>query len=408
VVSMSLNPTPNPQRGSTAPEGADPDLTEAAWSRAQEADPARTETTALEWPTAAWSPPDRPRGQGRTALVGAVSGALAGAMVAGVVLVARPSAPGKVAAPQPSTAPASPLSGGSIDVRSIVAKVEPAVASITSSLGFGRFGGRAAGTGMILTGDGEVLTNAHVVEGGQSIQVAIPSRGTFPARVLGADAVHDVALLKVDAVSALPTVTFSTTPPQVGDPVVAIGNALALNGSPTVTTGIVSALDRQIDTASESLSHLIQTDAPINPGDSGGPLLNASGQVIGMNTAIAGNAQNIGFAIPVSQIQPLLAQLAQGGGSAAGRAYLGVSLADASPGAVVTAVVAGSPADSAGLRPGDVVTSVDGTAVQDAAGLVSVIRSHRPGDRLSLTVRRGSSTRTVRVTLGSAPQQLTQ
>jgi putative serine protease PepD len=293
----------------------------------------------------------------------------------------------------------------------VLAKVEPAVVTITSS-GLGAFGNSTgAGTGMVLTADGEVLTNAHVVSGATSIRVAVPGKGSHPAHVLGVDVADDVAVVKMDAVSGLSTVAFGASSTlHVGDPVVAVGNALDLQGGPTVTSGIISALNRQIDTESGQLSHLIQTQAPINPGNSGGPLLDSAGRVIGMNTAVAGDAQNIGFAIAVDQIKPLITRLEKGDGgastAAASGGYVGVSVDDAQTatgGAVVTQVVTGSPAAQAGLQAGDVVVAVDGRSVAGAADLVSAIRSHAPGDRVRLTILRNGQQGGVTVTLTSRP-----
>ena len=297
---------------------------------------------------------------------------------------------------------------GALDVKAVLAKAEPAVVSITSTVS-SRFGrGRAAGTGVLITPDGEVLTNNHVVEGGSNIKVTIIGKGTHNAHVLGTSPADDVALIQVEGVSGMPTVTLGSSDAlQVGDSVVTVGNALALDGGPTVTTGIVSALNRQIDTDTSTLAHLIQTDAPINSGNSGGPLLNSSAQVVGMNTAVAGNAQNIGFAIAVDTIKPLVPTLAKGGtpstSSATGGAYLGVSLQDASQGAQITDVGSGTPAAKAGLAVGDVVTAVDGQDVGSAADLVAAIRNHKSGDKIQLTVLHGSSSRSVSVTLASRP-----
>ena len=206
----------------------------------------------------------------------------------------------------------------------------------------------------------------------------------------------------------------------VGDDVVAIGNALALAGGPTVTEGIVSAKERTVPAGNETLEGMLQTDAAINPGNSGGPLANAQGQVIAMNTAVAAGApgepaQNVGFAIPVNRIKPLLADLRQGRAPVPSTAFLGAALVTLTPelrqqygfapdrGAVVGQVVAGSPAENAGLQVGDVVSAVDGEAVDSAEKLSRLIRQHKPGDRVQLRFVRGTTEHSVTVVLGSRP-----
>jgi S1-C subfamily serine protease len=230
------------------------------------------------------------------------------------------------------------------DVAAIAAKVDPAVVEVTSQVtvdvssggfGFGGLGGTQEeqetleGTGMIITSNGEVVTNNHVINGASSITVTLDgSSKSYTATVVGTDPAADLALLQIHGVSALPTVTFgNSSTMSVGDPVVAIGNALALGSSPTVTTGIISAENRTITAAndfggSETLTGMLQTDAAINPGNSGGPLLNAAGQVIGMNTAGGGgssgtSSENIGFAIPSNEIVSLLSSLEHGGSGSA-------------------------------------------------------------------------------------------
>jgi putative serine protease PepD len=212
----------------------------------------------------------------------------------------------------------------SASISQIVKKVSPAIVSITADDGDGS---GDEGTGMIITSSGEVLTNDHVIAGAESVTVALDgSTQQLSATVVGADPDKDVALLKIQGQSGLPTVTFDdSSGVQVGDQVVAIGNALALGDSPSVTSGIVSALNRTITAGdssgdgTETLSGMIQTDAAINPGNSGGALLNSSGEVIGMNTAAAGttsdgtSAEDIGFAIPASELESLISGLRSGG-----------------------------------------------------------------------------------------------
>jgi S1-C subfamily serine protease len=229
-----------------------------------------------------------------------------------------------------------------------------------------------------------------------------------------------VALLKIDRASNLPTVSLgSSSRLQVGEPVVAIGNALNLAGGPTVTSGIVSATNRNLSAQDPTLpSDLLQTDAAINAGNSGGPLVNGDGDVVGMNTLVlqqAGvqTAQNLGFAIPVDDIKPLLAQLARGVTTAP--AFLGVGVTTFSPspatgsttsathGALVQHVQAGSPAARAGVRPNDVIISFDGKDVTSDSGLVALIAGHRPGDRVRVVIGRGQSTQALTVTLAARP-----
>jgi S1-C subfamily serine protease len=242
--------------------------------------------------------------------VGGAGGALAGAAVSD----------GDSASPA-ATAPASPVANSGSDadnvVKPVLDKVEPSVVTIqtegTAQAGpFGRtVRTQAAGTGMIVRADGLIVTNAHVVEGADTVQVTLADGTTHQASVVGADSSLDIAVLQIDDnVSNLPTVNFATDAPEVGETVIAIGNALALGEEPTVTVGIVSAIDRSISTSeSDSMEHLIQTDAAINPGNSGGPLVDMDGKVIGMNTAVAGDSQNIGFAVAAATIVQAISDL---------------------------------------------------------------------------------------------------
>ena len=216
----------------------------------------------------------------------------------------------------------SQLSNSSLNVAQVVAKVEPAVVSIQATVDQGPFSSTAAGSGMILTSDGEVLTNAHVVNGASGITVTLSGQSQARAATLvGIDTNNDLALLKINGASNLPTVSLGkSSEVQVGDDVVAIGNALALQGSPTVTEGIISALNRSLGAGSGEMPGLIQTDAPISSGNSGGPLVNAAGQVIGINTAVATSSQettasNIGFAIPIDKAMTIVEQLRNGSSS---------------------------------------------------------------------------------------------
>ncbi len=327
------------------------------------------------------------------------------------------------------------------DVQAVLSRVEPAVVAIDSESGGASGSGdfvAAAGTGMILTADGEVLTNNHVVSGATSVTVTLFGQTkALPAHVLGTDPSVDVALVQIDHASNLPTVTLGdSSKTRVGDSVLAIGNALALAGGPSVTEGIVSAENRTLSAQNDSgqtenLTGLLQTDAAINPGNSGGPLVDSQAQVIGMNTAVAssssGNAptQNIGFAITVDSVKPLLAHLRTGGTGGAGSspsstvpvntAYIGVTVGPITPalqqqdhltpatGALVLSVQSGSPAEKAALQVNDVIVSLDGTAIKSPDDLHAVIHPLKPGQQVALGIYRGSAKMTVDVTLGTLP-----
>jgi putative serine protease PepD len=316
--------------------------------------------------------------------------------------------------------PASKVDQKGLDIPTILAKVRPSVVAIrtggTTAQGLQQ---EAAGSGIVLTKDGLVLTNAHVIDGASSIEIEFSDGSTHSATLVGELSSNDVALVRAAGVSdATPATLGSSDAMQVGDDVIAIGNALNLGEQPTVTLGIVSALDRSISAENESLDHLIQTDAAINPGNSGGPLVNAKGQVIGMNTAIIQNSQNLGFALAIDDIKPLIDEMKQGKAPAAttATAFLGIQTTDISEttpdvlqrfgvtvdhGAFVQAVTPGSGADQAGVQPGDVIIGVDGQDISSNQDVGEVIRKKSPGDRVELRIERGGEEMTVTATLGS-------
>ncbi len=366
-----------------------------------------------------------------TALVAALVGGLVGAVVGAgsQQTIVKSFFPNRSALVHPQ------------DVQAVLAKVEPAVVAIDSQSGGSAGSGdfvEAAGTGMILTPDGEVLTNNHVVAGATSVTVTLFGQTkSLPARVLGTDPAVDVALVQIDHASGLPTVTLGDSSlTRVGDSVLAIGNALALAGGPSVTEGIVSAENRTLSAENdagqtENLTGLLQTDAAINPGNSGGPLVDSDAQVVGMNTAVAssssGNAptQNIGFAITVDSVKPLLAQLRQGGTGGAGAvtapavtvnsAYIGVTVGPITPavqqqdhltpstGALILSVQPGSPAQKSALQVHDVIVSLNGTSVTGPTDLHNAIHPLKPGEQVALGIYRGTAKMTVDVTLGALP-----
>ena len=384
-----------------------------------EAEPTPTPAPAAPPPV---PPPAEPaaaprRGPGwlAVAVVAALLGAAAGGGVAALI---DDDSPGTVVRYSGNTSRVERPE----DIQGILAKVQPAVVAIRTAaftgedlFGFGPQQVRGAGTGMIISAEGDVLTNAHVVSGATSIQVTLFNE-TEPreADLLGSDPASDVAVLRIRNASGLPTVQLGDSEKiRVGDNVVAIGNALALPGGPSVTLGIVSAKDRTIDAEDEHLAGLLQTDAAINPGNSGGPLVNAAGEVVGMNTAIRGDAQNIGFAIAVNTIKPTLDALKSGKSAVTSTAFLGVNAQTLTPeirdqfdfsveeGAIVVSTTPGSPAENAGLRRADVITKFDGKDIKTADELVQSVRAKKPGDKVDLVYVRGDDDHTITVTLGS-------
>jgi S1-C subfamily serine protease len=331
---------------------------------------------------------------------------------------------------QPQTEPEAPIqptrpsTGGPLDASAIAAKVNPAVVDINTVVG----SGRAAGTGMIISSNGEVLTNNHVVDGSTSIQVTIAGRSqTYTAHVVGVDPGADIAVIQVEGVSGLPTVTFArSSSVKVGDAVVAIGNALGQGGTPDVSQGSITALDQTITASeggakSERLTGMIQTDATIYPGDSGGPLLNSAGQVVGMITAgqvqgFRSSGSNLNYAVPSDMILDIVNQIRSGKANPAiiyGQVgYIGVSAQtldaataaqlglNVSSGALVRGVVAGSAAEIAGITRNAVITAVGSSQVTSIDNLGTAIRAHKPGEKVSVTWVTQSGTHTATLTLG--------
>jgi putative serine protease PepD len=360
--------------------------------------------------------PARPRNWLAAIVAAAVlAGAGAGA---GVSALMHDSSSTTVVSPSASGKNNSSVIAKPSDVQGILAKVGPAVAYVrTQAFSQGRFGfpSGGAGTGIVLTPDGQLLTNAHVVSGATSIKVTLGNETqSHDATAMGVDTAHDLALVKINGVSNLPTAQLGNSKDlQVGDSVIAIGNALNLQGGMTVTEGIVSALNRSIDAGggsgsrSESLSGLIQTDAAINPGNSGGPLVNSACQVVGINTATSGDAQNIGFAIAIDNAKPVIDQLKKGGSTPAGstnqggQAFLGVSVIDGQNGAQIMQVDPSSPAGKAGLQQGDEIVKLGNASVQSADDLTTAMQSNKPGDKVTVTFVRGQDQQSVDVQLAS-------
>ena len=317
-------------------------------------------------------------------------------------------------------------------VRQVAQQVKPAVVRITNQqTQLDQFDRpftvpAGVGSGVIYDNQGHILTNDHVVAGAQDLLVTLPDGRSFPGKLVGRDPQTDLAVLQITDTN-LPVAQLGDSGRlEVGDWVVAIGNALGLPGGPTVSVGVVSALDRTVQEPGDGsgaggpfLFDVIQTDAPINPGNSGGPLVNLDGQVIGINTLVAGQAesgvqaQGIGFAIAINTAKPIADQLVANGRAI--HPYLGITYLPLNPaiaaqlgidertGALVRSVVANSPADRAGLQPRDVITAIDNTPLDDESSLAKAINSHRPGDQVTLTVVRGSDRLSIPVTLGEMP-----
>jgi putative serine protease PepD len=304
-----------------------------------------------------------------------------------------------------------------IDVAAVADHIAPSVVTISADIESEVLGapGGSVGTGVITTSDGEILTNAHVVENATEIRVRLTGE-TEPrqAELLALDPGNDLALLRIAGDDFVPATFAESESVRIGDEVVAIGFALDLDGAPSVTLGIVSALDRTITIGEAgALDGLIQTDAAISSGNSGGPLVNSLGEVIGINTAVARGdfttaATNIGFAISVEEVLRVVDQLReQAAGTQREEGYLGVTLGDrrdGGQGALIATVEPDSPADAAGLVDGDIVIAIDGNTVDGAAGLVAAIRDREPGDEVEMTVIRGGETITVTATLTDRPE----
>lgn len=317
-------------------------------------------------------------------------------------------------------------------IADVAASVTPAVVSVTTETRtVGYFGqdttSSAAGTGMIVTSDGYVITNKHVVDGASNISVVMDDGTRHDnVKLVATDPVNDVAYLKISDVSNLPTVTLGNSKTiTTGQQVIAVGNALGQFQN-TVTEGIVSGTGRTIVAGSssssdyyETLSDMIQTDASINAGNSGGPLVNAAGEVIGINTAVSNSANGLGFAIPISAVKGMLKNIIENGKT--GRAFLGVSYVNLTAdtaksynlpvnyGAYVSgesAIITDSPAAKAGIKEGDIITAVNGYKVGENGTLSSLISEYTVGDKVDLTILRDGKEIFISTTLSSYPNSL--
>ncbi len=308
-----------------------------------------------------------------------------------------------------------------LSVATIYERSHEGVVEITASGGSG--GQSAQGSGFVYDKDGHVITNQHVVAGASRITIRFSDGSTHPATLVGTDRSTDLAVVKVDAPASLlePLRLGDSGALREGDPVVAFGSPFGLEG--TVTSGIVSALHRQMTAPNNfTITDTIQTDAAINHGNSGGPLLDGSGRVVGVNAQIeseSGGSDGVGFAIPSNTVRSIVAQLVDTG--EAEHAYLGVTLITVEGGVAVSEVVDGTPADEAGLEQatgtkivngvevptgGDVIVEFEGQEVTTSAELQSAVDSKRPGDTVTITVLRDGEAREIEVTLDTRPEQV--
>jgi S1-C subfamily serine protease len=415
---------PAPEAAPTSPEAvADPAAPSDAWQVPARHSGATWSASASPTPPSSpppgGAPPQASEPRRRPGWLGylaaGVAGGLVAALVAGGIVVATDDGNGATTVIREvtsgSTRPAKTVAGSGRDIGAIVAAVEPAVVRIETS----GSQGTGTGTGFIISKDGVIVTNNHVVEGSNRIEVTLNDGTTKSGVVLGADSNNDLAVVKIEG-NDFPTVPLGSSKDlQVGDDVVAVGYALGLQGQPTVTTGVVSATGRTLD--EPFIGDAIQTDAAINFGNSGGPLVNADGEVVGINTLIPDPSQyaGIGWAISIDSAKPIIDDLEKFG--SVKLAYLGVSTQDVTPGyarandlgvergALVTQVDQGTPAAGAGIRSGDVIVKVASDDITSRADVRNAVRSHEPGEKVTVVVNRDGQSKTFTVTLATLPQQ---
>ncbi len=313
----------------------------------------------------------------------------------------------------------------SLSIPDIVEKLRPSVVQVQTEGATADIFGQpvpqsGVGTGFILDEEGRIITNDHVLRlnggrMGQRITVTLFDNQTFTANVIGTDQLTDLAVIKIEAGDLAPVALGSSSELRVGETVVAIGHALALEGSPTVSTGVVSAKDRSLQESERvTLTGLLQTDTAINPGNSGGPLVNVRGEVIGINTARIPGAtvEGIGFAIAIDNAKPIVDELLAGGRIE--RGFLGVTPVNITPGVAaannlavssgigLTTVSANSPAARAGLQPGDIIIKIGDLEIGNSGDLVQALTQYRSGDQIDVEYYRGQEKRTASVIIGSA------
>jgi S1-C subfamily serine protease len=391
-----------------------------AWEGHGTEDPGGTEPGAFAWePTVPMRRPTTEPARPRPSLwlivvVAALVSGIVGT-TASLAVVAATGDGGTDTAPvaEPPAAEEGSASGGTagttaagLSIAEIADMVAPSVAAVEVAQ---TAGARGQGSAVIVGSDGLLVTNNHVVDGAATVTVLLADGSRYPARLVGSDPTTDLAVLTIEA-QDLPAATLATEPPRVGETTVAIGSPFGLEGS--VTSGVVSALDRTLTAPTGSLTGLIQTDAAINPGNSGGALVNDRGEVIGINTAIlssSGTSGGVGFAVPAATIKQVSDQLIATG--RVERAVLGVSGQDIDPsvataygletGALLIAVEPGSGAERAGLQAGDIITAIDETPITSMSDLAVAIQERSPGDVVQVSGLRSGDSFSFEVELGS-------
>jgi putative serine protease PepD len=347
--------------------------------------------------------------------VGAFAFAAAGAGAgAGLYAAFAPEKTKTVVSATTTVDNAQPVSAATgLSINAIYQRTYQGVVDITVSIGggFSPFGGggggQAEGSGFVYDSRGDIITNQHVVAGATKITVKFSNGIPYRAKLIGSDSSTDLAVVRVSALPAdlHPLTLGNSNNVRVGDPVIAIGSPFGLAQS--VTSGIISALHRTMDAPNNyTIGNSIQTDAPINHGNSGGPLIDATGHVIGVNAQIqsdSGGSDGVGFAIPSNTVSSVIAQIVAG--KTVAHAYMGISVStsDSPQGAGVANVIAGTAAAKAGLKVGDVVVQLDGIPITNSDDLSNVIDGKKPGENLSVTYVRGGSRHTVQLKLGTRP-----
>ena len=371
----------------------------AATSTTTAGPPPPTTTPGWEPPAPLAPAPAAPRGRVRFGAGVLVGIALTGAAVGGYA-IGQDSSPTTASPVEVPGVAAQPVVATTGSIGDLVEAARPSVVSVTQATSRGQ----GSGTGFVLSADGYIVTNNHVVEGGGDTVVTFADGTNEPATIIAGDPSRDIAVLRVDRDDLVPLAVGDSDDLRLGDQLVAVGYALGLNGEPSVTAGILSAKNRTITAENGvQLVNLLQTDTAINPGNSGGPLLNERGEVVGINTAIAGGAENIGFAIAITPVMDVIDSLRDG--SVPDRALMGVTTASTGegPGVEIVEIADGSGAADSTLRVGDVIVAVDDTEITDPTSLGAAIATYQPGDTISVTVERNGTTQNIALTLGTRP-----